>query len=150
MDLLKDNLKKLYLRFFDSVARKCHGNVDLHADGCNRGQKGSRAGCTGSTEHHDTAFMHPDVNRYPVWCRRFGSVKRMQGAYVKIGLNQISIGDEVMITDKKGLKHIYEVTETGVVNPYDNSIKTQSDEKELTLFYLFPERNHAFCGQVHL
>ena len=49
-------------------------------------------------------------------------------------LNQISIGDEVMITDKKGLKHIYEVTETEVVNPYDNSIKTQSDEKELTLF----------------
>ena len=91
MDLLKDNLKKLYLRFFDSVARKCHGNVDLHADGCNRGRKGSRTGCTGSTEHHDTAFMHPDVSRYPVWCRRFGSVKRMQGAYVKIGLNQISI-----------------------------------------------------------
>lgn len=29
---------------------------------------------------------------------------------------------------------IYEVTETEVVNPYDNSIKTQSDEKELTLF----------------
>ena len=49
-------------------------------------------------------------------------------------LNQISIGDEVMITDKKGLKHIYEVTETEVVNPYDNSIKTQGAEKELTLF----------------
>ena len=49
-------------------------------------------------------------------------------------LNQISIGDEVMITDKKGLKHIYEVTETEVVNPYDNSIKTQGTEKELTLF----------------
>ena len=32
------------------------------------------------------------------------------------------------------MKHIYEVTETEVVNPYDNSIKTQSDEKELTLF----------------
>lgn len=41
---------------------------------------------------------------------------------------------EVMITDKNGLKHIYEVTETEVVNPYDNSIKTQGDEKELTLF----------------
>ena len=38
-----------------------------------------------------------------------------------------------MITDKNGLKHIYEVTETEVVNPYDNSIKTQGDEKELTL-----------------
>ena len=49
-------------------------------------------------------------------------------------LSQISIGDEVMITDKNGLKHIYEVTETEVVNPYDNSIKTQSTEKELTLF----------------
>ena len=49
-------------------------------------------------------------------------------------LSQISIGDEVMITDKNGLKHIYEVTETEVVNPYDNSIKTQGDEKELTLF----------------
>ena len=49
-------------------------------------------------------------------------------------LSQISIGDEVMITDKKGLKHIYEVTETEVVNPYDNSIKTQGTEKELTLF----------------
>ena len=49
-------------------------------------------------------------------------------------LKQISIGDEGMITDKKGLKHIYEVTETEVVNSYDNSIKTQGNEKELTLF----------------
>ena len=40
-------------------------------------------------------------------------------------LSQISIGDEIMITDKNGLKHIYEVTETEIVNPYDNSIKTQ-------------------------
>lgn len=49
-------------------------------------------------------------------------------------LSQISIGDEVMITDKNELKHSYEVTETEIVNPYDNSIKTQGDEKELTLF----------------
>ena len=49
-------------------------------------------------------------------------------------LGQISIGDEVMITDKNRQKHIYEVTETEVVNPYDNSIKTQGTEKELTLF----------------
>ncbi len=40
----------------------------------------------------------------------------------------------MIIIDKKGQKHIYEVTETEVVNPYDNSIKTQGDEKELTLF----------------
>ena len=49
-------------------------------------------------------------------------------------LNQISIGDEVEIIDKKGQAHIYEVTETEVVNPYDNSIKTQGEGKELTLF----------------
>ena len=49
-------------------------------------------------------------------------------------LSRISIGDGVMITDKNGLKHIYEVTETEVVNPYANSIKTQGTEKELTLF----------------
>ena len=45
-------------------------------------------------------------------------------------LSQISIGDEVMITDKNGQKHIYEVTETEVVNPYDNSIKTQGDRQQ--------------------
>ena len=54
--------------------------------------------------------------------------------YASVHFCQISIDDEVMITDKNGLKHIYEVTETEVVNPCDNSIKTQGDEKELTLF----------------
>ncbi len=49
-------------------------------------------------------------------------------------LNQISIGDVVTIIDKKRQAHIYEVTETEVVNPYDNSIKTQGEGKELTLF----------------
>lgn len=49
-------------------------------------------------------------------------------------LNQISIGDDVTIIDKNGQTHIYEVTDTEVVNPYDNSIKTQGEEKELTLF----------------
>ena len=49
-------------------------------------------------------------------------------------LNQISIGDDVTIIDKNGQTHIYEVTGTEVVNPYDNSIKTQGEEKELTLF----------------
>ena len=38
------------------------------------------------------------------------------------------------IIDKNGQTHIYEVTGTEVVNPYDNSIKTQGEEKELTLF----------------
>ena len=49
-------------------------------------------------------------------------------------LNQISIGDDVTIIDKNGQTHIYEVTGTEVVNPYANSIKTQGEEKELTLF----------------
>ena len=49
-------------------------------------------------------------------------------------LNQISIGDNVTVIDKNGQTHIYEVTDTEVVNPYDNSIKTQGTEKELTLF----------------
>lgn len=38
------------------------------------------------------------------------------------------------IIDKNGQTHIYEVTGTEVVNPYDNSIKTQGEKKELTLF----------------
>ena len=49
-------------------------------------------------------------------------------------LSHISIGNEVMITDTEGQEHIYEVTETTVVDPYDNSIKAQGEEKELTLF----------------
>lgn len=49
-------------------------------------------------------------------------------------LNQIETGDEVTIIDKNGQTHIYEVTETAVVDPYDNSIKAQGEEKELTLF----------------
>ena len=59
-------------------------------------------------------------------------------------LNQISIGDEVTIIDKKGQAHIYEVTETEVVNPYDNSIKTQGEEKELTLFTCFQKGTMRF------
>lgn len=49
-------------------------------------------------------------------------------------LSQIAIGAEVSVMDKTGAVHLYEVTETFVVNPYDNSIKAQSGEEELTLF----------------
>lgn len=48
-------------------------------------------------------------------------------------LNQIETGDEVTIIDKNGQTHIYEVTETAVVDPYDNSIKVQGEKKEVTL-----------------
>lgn len=49
-------------------------------------------------------------------------------------LSQIAIGAEVSVMDKTGAVHLYEVTETFIVNPYDNSIKAQSGTEELTLF----------------
>jgi len=49
-------------------------------------------------------------------------------------LNQVEIGDMVTLLDSEGVTHSYEVNETFVVGPYDNSIKTQGDTEELTLF----------------
>ena len=49
-------------------------------------------------------------------------------------LNQVEIGDVVTLLDTEGEIHSYEVSETFVVGPYDNSIKTQGDTEELTLF----------------
>lgn len=49
-------------------------------------------------------------------------------------LNQVEIGDLVTLLDTDGVLHSYEVTESFVVGPYDNSIKTQGDMEELTLF----------------
>jgi sortase A len=49
-------------------------------------------------------------------------------------LSQAAIGDDVTILDKNGETHIYEITDSFVVDPYDNSIKTQTGEEELTLF----------------
>ncbi len=49
-------------------------------------------------------------------------------------LNQIQTGDVVSLLDINGEQHFYEVTESFVVGPYDNSIKAQSDAEELTLF----------------
>lgn len=49
-------------------------------------------------------------------------------------LNQVTTGDVVTLLDTEGTLHTYEVTENFVVGPYDNSIKTQGDTEELTLF----------------
>lgn len=49
-------------------------------------------------------------------------------------LNQVETGDVVTLLDTDGVLHSYEVTESFVVGPYDNSIKTQGDRSELTLF----------------
>lgn len=54
------------------------------------------------------------------------------GAYFKY-LNRLSKGDMVKITDKEGHVHHYEVDFWEVVGPYDNSIKAQGEERELTL-----------------
>lgn len=40
----------------------------------------------------------------------------------------------VTLFGAEGILHTYEVTETFVVGPYDNYIKTQGDTEELTLF----------------
>lgn len=49
-------------------------------------------------------------------------------------LNQVQENDTVTLLDKEGDTHFYEVTETFIISPYDNSIKNQSDTEELTLF----------------
>lgn len=49
-------------------------------------------------------------------------------------LNKVVPGDTVTLLDRAGVLHKYEVTETFVVGPYDNSIRTQGEEEELTLF----------------
>lgn len=48
-------------------------------------------------------------------------------------LNQLSAGDKVKITDKKGEVHMYQVADTCIIGPYDNTVKNQSDEEILTL-----------------
>lgn len=58
-------------------------------------------------------------------------------SYRKSTVYQVNVKEKGLSRFKRNVresKHIYEVTETEVVNPYDNSIKTQSTEKELTLF----------------
>ena len=54
------------------------------------------------------------------------------GTYFKY-LNRLSEGDTVKITDKDGNIHQYEVVSWEVVEPYDNSVKAQGTETELTL-----------------
>ena len=54
------------------------------------------------------------------------------GTYFKY-LNRLSEGDTVKITGKDGNIHQYEVVSWEVVGPYDNSVKAQGEETELTL-----------------
>lgn len=54
------------------------------------------------------------------------------GTYFKY-LNRLSAGDTVKVMDKEGNVYLYEVVSWEVVGPYDNSVKAQGVETELTL-----------------
>ncbi len=54
------------------------------------------------------------------------------GTYFKY-LNRLSEGDTVKVMDKEGNVYLYEVVSSEVVGPYDNSVKAQGEETELTL-----------------
>ena len=54
------------------------------------------------------------------------------GTYFKY-LNRLSAGDTVKVMDKEGNVYLYEVVSWEVVGPYDNSVKAQGIETELTL-----------------
>lgn len=54
------------------------------------------------------------------------------GTYFKY-LNRLSEGDTVKVMDKEGNVYQYEVVSSEVVGPYDNSVKAQGEETELTL-----------------
>lgn len=49
-------------------------------------------------------------------------------------LNQVKKGDVVTLLDREAVLHRYEVKDYFVVSPYDNSIRTQGEDEELTLF----------------
>ena len=54
------------------------------------------------------------------------------GTYFKY-LNRLAAGDTVKVMDKEGNVYLYEVVSWEVVGPYDNSVKAQGIETELTL-----------------
>ncbi|MCM1083984.1 MAG: class D sortase [Clostridium sp.] len=54
------------------------------------------------------------------------------GTYFKY-LNRLSVGDTVKVMDKEGNVYLYEAVSWEVVGPYDNSVKAQGAETELTL-----------------
>lgn len=49
-------------------------------------------------------------------------------------LSSIAIGAEVKVTDKEMVTYTYIVEDTGVVGPYDASVRAESEEERLTLF----------------
>ena len=54
------------------------------------------------------------------------------GTYFKY-LGRLSAGDTVKVMDKEGNVYLYEVVSSEIVGPYDNFVKAQGGETELTL-----------------
>lgn len=48
-------------------------------------------------------------------------------------LHTLEVGDVIKLTDKKGNRYFYQAESMEVVGPYDNSVKEQGEEAELTL-----------------
>ncbi len=48
-------------------------------------------------------------------------------------LNKVKKGEKVRITDTTGKEHLYEVSETFIIQPDDNSVKSQTEDEVLTL-----------------
>jgi sortase A len=66
-------------------------------------------------------------------------------------LSKISIGATVRVTNKEKVTHTYEVYETGIYGPYDETVYAESEEECLTLFtcaYSGTRRFVARCKPV--
>lgn len=48
-------------------------------------------------------------------------------------LNQVKKGEQVRLLDTSGKEHLYKVSETFIIRPYDNSVKEQTENEILTL-----------------
>lgn len=75
----------------------------------------------------DTAGIGKEGN-----CVLAGHRGSRNGTFFKY-LNRLSEGDEVRLTDKAGNTYSYVVEDSHVVGAYDNSVKNQGEERELTL-----------------
>jgi len=72
MDLLKDNLKKLYFKFLiPSLGSAMVMSIYTLTD----------AIVIGKGKYYNTTSLHPDVNRNPVWCRRLCTDECSQGKW---------------------------------------------------------------------
>ena len=80
MDLLKDNLKKLYFKFLiPSLGSAMVMSIYTLTDAIVIG-KGVGADALAALSI-TTPLLHPDVNRNPVWCRRLCTDECSQGKW---------------------------------------------------------------------